>query len=131
MQTNQFDILRIVADAVGKISEGELSQIEHARKLDITEATYFDVIRKKTATLIAACTKAGALSSGANDEMINALYNYGLNLGIAFQIRDDIFDYEKNSLIGKPSGNDIKDVPPSDAKESLLAMVDYNTTRKK
>ncbi len=200
MQTNQFEVLRIVADAVGEISEGELSQIEHARKLDITEATYFDVIRKKTATLIAACTKAGALSSGASQEHIEALYNYGLNLGIAFQIRDDIFDYEKSSLIGKPSGNDIKErkitlplisalhqapnaeskqmmhliashykddatarqatefvhkyggieystnimtqyalkakqcldcVPSSAAKESLIAMVEYNTTRKK
>ena len=109
MQTNQFEILRIITEAVGEISEGELSQIEHARKLDITEATYFEVIRKKTATLIAACTKAGALSSGSNEKMVGIMYEYGLNLGIAFQIRDDIFDYEKSSLLGKPSGNDIKE----------------------
>lgn len=106
---NHYDILRIVSDAVSEISEGELIQIEHARKLDITEESYFEVIRKKTATLIAACTKAGAFASGANQEYIDALYNYGLNLGIAFQIRDDIFDYEKSNLLGKPSGNDIKE----------------------
>lgn len=106
---NHYDILRIVSDAVSEISEGELIQIEHARKLDITEEAYFEVIRKKTATLIAACTKAGAHSSGADSTTVEALYNYGLNLGIAFQIRDDIFDYEKSTLLGKPSGNDIKE----------------------
>lgn len=109
LETNQYDILRIVTHAVKEISEGELVQIEHARKLDITEETYYEIIRKKTATLIAACTKAGAHSSGASAEMVEAMYNYGLNLGIAFQIRDDIFDYEKSSLLGKPSGNDIKE----------------------
>lgn len=109
LDTDQYDILRIVTNAVKEISEGELVQIEHARKLDITEDTYYEIIRKKTATLIAACTKAGAHSSGASVEVIDAMYSYGLNLGIAFQIRDDIFDYEKSSLLGKPSGNDIKE----------------------
>lgn len=109
LEGNHYDVLRIVSDAVSEISEGELIQIEHARKLDITEESYFEVIRKKTATLIAACTKAGAFSSGAPTEVVEALYNYGINLGIAFQIRDDIFDYEKSSLLGKPSGNDIKE----------------------
>lgn len=109
LSTNQYDILRIVSDAVGEISEGELIQIEHANKLDITEETYFEVIRKKTATLIAACTKSGAYSAKASDEIIGKMHQFGLNLGIAFQIRDDIFDYEKSSLLGKPSGNDIKE----------------------
>lgn len=109
LETNQYDVLRIVSDAVGEISEGELYQIEHARKLDITEETYFDVIRKKTATLIAACTKSGAYSTKSSSEVVEAMYQYGMNLGIAFQIRDDIFDYEKSDLLGKPSGNDIKE----------------------
>ena len=109
LDTRQYEILRIVSDAVREISEGELVQIEHARKLDITEQIYYEVIRKKTATLIAACTKAGAYSSGAAPDVVEALYNYGSNLGIAFQIRDDIFDYEKSDILGKPSGNDIKE----------------------
>ncbi|MCQ2204559.1 MAG: polyprenyl synthetase family protein [Bacteroidales bacterium] len=109
LETNQYDVLRIVSDAVSEISEGELFQIEHARKLDITEETYFEVIRKKTATLIAACTKSGAHSTKSSPEVVEAMYQYGMNLGIAFQIKDDIFDFEKSDLLGKPSGNDIKE----------------------
>ena len=111
MENSQIDILRVVSDAVQEISEGELQQIEHARHLDITEDTYYQVIRKKTATLIAACTKCGAISSGAAPEVVEAMYAYGLYLGIAFQIKDDIFDYTPSSalLLGKPTGNDIKE----------------------
>lgn len=106
---NHFDVLKIVSKAVSEISEGELVQIDHARKLDITEETYFEIIRKKTATLIGACTKAGAYSVTSDENIINTLYQYGINLGIAFQIRDDIFDYEDTGLFGKPAGNDIKE----------------------
>lgn len=106
---DHFDLLKIVSSAVSEISEGELVQIKHAHLLDIDEATYYEVIRQKTATLIAACTRAGATSAGADATKIEALYQYGINLGIAFQIRDDIFDYEPGGLLGKPSGNDIKE----------------------
>lgn len=108
-ENNEMAILKAVSDAVQEISEGEIQQMEHARKLDITDETYYEVIRKKTATLIAACTKCGAISAGANAETIQAMYEYGLNLGIAFQIKDDIFDYQKSSFLGKPTGNDIKE----------------------
>lgn len=109
LDKDQIDVLKVVSHAVTEMSEGELLQIEKSRKLDITEEVYYDIIRKKTATLIAACTKAGALSVSANDERMKAMADFGENLGIAFQIKDDLFDYEKNSLIGKPTGNDIKE----------------------
>ncbi len=104
-----FELLRIVSTAVREMSEGELLQIEKARRLDITEEVYFDIIRKKTATLIAACTASGAQSVGADAPTIERMRAFGEHLGIAFQIRDDIFDYQKASLIGKPTGNDIKE----------------------
>ncbi|MCU4174126.1 polyprenyl synthetase family protein [Carboxylicivirga sp. N1Y90] len=109
LDNDQIDVLKVVSHAVTEMSEGELLQIEKSRKLDITEEVYYDIIRKKTATLIAACTKAGALSVKASEERLNAMQSFGENLGIAFQIKDDLFDYEQNALIGKPTGNDIKE----------------------
>ena len=109
LETDQIGVLKIVSDAVKEMSEGELLQIEKSRKLDITEEVYYDIIRKKTATLIAACTRSGALSVNADKDKINAMKEFGENLGIAFQIKDDLFDYESNGLIGKPTGNDIKE----------------------
>ncbi len=109
LETDQIGVLKVVSNAVKEMSEGELLQIEKSRKLDITEEVYYDIIRKKTATLIAACTRAGALSVEADDEKMEAMKAFGENLGIAFQIRDDLFDYEKNGMIGKPTGNDIKE----------------------
>ena len=103
------EILKIVSKAVGELAQGELSQIEHARRLDITEESYYEVIRQKTATLIEACTRAGATSVGGSAEAVGALSSYGNNLGLAFQIRDDIFDYAPTGLTGKPSLNDIKE----------------------
>jgi len=91
------------------MSEGELLQIEKSRKLNITEEVYYEIIRKKTATLIAACTGAGALSSGASKETISKMHDFGENLGISFQIRDDLLDYERTSISGKPTGNDLKE----------------------
>jgi len=109
LDNDQIGILKIVSNAVKEMSEGELLQIEKSRKLDITEEVYFDIIRKKTATLITACTKAGAYSVDATDDKLELMREFGENLGIAFQIRDDLFDYENNTLIGKPTGNDIKE----------------------
>lgn len=109
LDNDQIGILKIVSHAVKEISEGELLQIEKSRFLNITEEIYFEVIRKKTATLIAACTAAGAHSVDANAEKIEIMKEFGTMLGIAFQIRDDLFDYEKTNLIGKPTGNDIKE----------------------
>jgi len=106
---NEYKLLEIVSEAVKQMAEGELLQIEKARKLNITEDIYFEIIKKKTATLIAACTASGAKSAGVNEEAITKMSEFGLNLGIAFQIKDDLFDYDKNNIIGKQSGNDIKE----------------------
>ncbi|MEN8137497.1 MAG: polyprenyl synthetase family protein [Bacteroidota bacterium] len=108
VDNEDFDLLKIVSTAVREMSEGELLQIEKARKLDITEAVYFDIIRQKTATLIAACTAAGARSVGADIDMVHRFHRFGELIGIAFQIKDDLFDYT-NAKIGKPTGIDIKE----------------------
>lgn len=109
VDNNEFDLLKIVSVAVKEMSEGELLQIQQSRKLRITEDIYYDIIRKKTAALIAACTACGAKSSGANDEMVEKMRLFGEHVGMAFQIKDDLLDYQNNGSIGKPSGNDIKE----------------------
>ena len=109
IDTNEFELLRIMSNAVKEMSEGELLQIERSRKMNIDEETYLDIIQKKTATLISACVVNGARSAGANKEELERIANYGKNLGIAFQIKDDIFDYQAKGLLGKPIGNDIKE----------------------
>lgn len=103
-----FDLLKIVSEAVKEMSEGELLQISKARTLDITEEIYFDVIRQKTASLIASCCAVGAASTGADEESIKKMKEFGLNVGMAFQIKDDLFDYGTDE-IGKPRGIDIKE----------------------
>jgi octaprenyl-diphosphate synthase len=105
---NDFRLLKIVSEAVQEMSEGELLQIEKARRLDITEDIYFDVIRKKTASLIASCTGVGAASAGATDEVVDLMKKFGEKIGIAFQIKDDLLDYGSGD-IGKPHGIDIKE----------------------
>lgn len=103
-----YDLLKIVSEAVKEMSEGELLQISKARTLDITEEIYFEVIRQKTASLIASCCAVGAASSGASEEEVKAMKSFGLNVGMAFQIKDDLFDYGSDE-IGKPRGIDIKE----------------------
>ncbi len=105
--SGEYGLLEIVSEAVKEMSEGELLQIEKSKKLDIKEETYYDIITKKTATLIAACTKAGAASAGATDKEVDDLKQFGLNIGIAFQIKDDLLDYDKTVKTGKSYGNDI------------------------
>ncbi len=109
LQGKDYQTLEIVSDAVKEMSEGELLQIEKARKLDIDEKVYYEVIRKKTATLLAACFALGAASVSDNNDSIKKMWSIGENLGMAFQIKDDIFDFEKKSAIGKPTGIDIKE----------------------
>ena len=106
---SEFDLLRIVSTAVRKMSEGELLQIEKARKLDITEEVYYEIITAKTASLIASCCATGAASAGADAEMIKRMHDFGEAVGIAFQIKDDLFDYEQTEQTGKPRGIDIKE----------------------
>ncbi len=108
IDNNDFDILKLISVAVREMSEGELLQIEKARRLDITEEVYFEIIRQKTATLIAACCGIGAASVGSPSEEIEKMRLFGERIGIAFQIKDDLFDYT-DAKIGKPTGIDIKE----------------------
>jgi len=109
LDNEEYHLLKIVSNATREMSEGELLQIEKARKLDIEEPVYFEIIRKKTASLIASCCAAGAASVGADKETIEKMRLFGEYVGIAFQIKDDLFDYEKNRTTGKPNGIDIKE----------------------
>ena len=109
VEKNRFDMLEIVSDAVKSMSEGELFQLQKARKLNIKEEDYFKIITSKTAALISACTACGARSVTDDSETIQLMKEFGENIGIAFQIRDDILDYEGTGLTGKTVGNDIKE----------------------
>ena len=108
IDNEDFDLLKHISVAVREMSEGELLQIEKARQLDITEEVYFEIIRKKTATLIAACTAIGAASVDADKQEVERMRKFGELIGIAFQIKDDLFDYSEEK-IGKPTGIDIKE----------------------
>ncbi|GAB3549129.1 polyprenyl synthetase family protein [Spirosoma fluminis] len=108
VDNGDFELLQIVSTAVRELSEGELLQIEKARRLDITEAVYYEIIRQKTASLIAACCAVGARSAGVDAETIQKARFFGEKVGIAFQIKDDLFDYG-TAEVGKPLGIDIKE----------------------
>lgn len=109
VNNREYDLLHLVSEAVKEMSEGELLQIKYSRKLDITESEYLEIIRKKTATLISCCSASGAKSMGLNDDSVQIMKRFGEFLGVAFQIKDDLFDFQNNNLAGKPSWNDIKD----------------------
>jgi octaprenyl-diphosphate synthase len=109
LKNDDIALLKIVSDAVKEMSEGELLQIEKARKLDIREEIYFEIIRKKTASLIASCCACGASSAGRDPGIIEKFRLFGEYAGIAFQIKDDLFDYESGKATGKPNGTDIRD----------------------
>lgn len=109
VQKGRYDMLEIVSEAVQSMSEGELLQIQKARKLNIKEEDYYRIIIRKTAALIAACTATGARSVSDDQDVIQLMKDFGENIGVAFQIRDDILDYEGGGLTGKAAGNDIKE----------------------
>jgi len=135
VEKNRFDMLEIVSDAVKSMSEGELLQIQKARKLNIKEEDYFKIISCKTAALISACTACGAKSVTEDPDTMLLMKEFGENIGVAFQIRDDILDYEGTGLTGKTVGNDIKEkkitLPlihaleqsPGSKKKYILAIV--------
>ena len=108
IEHNDFDLLKIISVAVREISEGELLQIEKARKLDITEEVYYNIIRQKTATLLAACCAMGARTVQDDDAVVEKMRRFGELIGMAFKIKDDLFDYGE-AAIGKPTGIDIKE----------------------
>jgi octaprenyl-diphosphate synthase len=109
IENGEFELLKYVSRAVKEMSEGELLQIEKARKLNIQEEDYYNIIRQKTASLIAACCATGASSVQASKEDVDKMYRFGELVGMAFQIKDDLFDYGSDNGIGKPTGIDIKE----------------------
>ncbi|OOQ58797.1 polyprenyl synthetase family protein [Mucilaginibacter pedocola] len=108
IDNGDFALLKIVSEAVKQMSEGELLQVEKVRRMDIGESVYYEVIRQKTASLIAACCACGAASAGASDEVVEKMRQFGEHIGIAFQIKDDMFDFGTDD-VGKPLGIDIKE----------------------
>ncbi len=109
VENKEFDFLQEISQTVKQMSEGELLQIEKSRKLDINENIYYEIIKKKTAVLLSACTVLGAKSVKATTQQINLARELGENLGMAFQIKDDLFDIQKINNTGKPSGNDLQE----------------------
>ncbi len=104
-----YDLLGVISRTIREMSEGELLQLEKARKLDITEDVYYEIIRQKTATLIAACCEIGVLSNTTDEALAKKMQDFGTYTGMAFQIKDDLFDYLSSNVIGKPVGIDIKE----------------------
>ena len=144
VEHKDYDLLSIVSEAVRVMSEGELMQIEKARRLDISEEIYFEIIRQKTASLLASCCAGGACSAGAQKETIDVMHSFGEAIGIAFQIKDDLFDYGPSGVIGKPTGIDIKEskmtlplihalmrAPLTDKKRIVNIIKNHNTDDKK
>ncbi len=107
LEHDDYDLLRVLSDAVKRMSEGELRQVQRARSMDIDESSYYRIISDKTASLLSACTRCGALSADADEERFNAMNEYGEQLGLAFQIRDDLFDFGTQE-VGKPVGADFQ-----------------------
>lgn len=144
IDNNDFDLLKIISVAVREMSEGELLQIEKARRLDITEEVYYEIIRQKTATLIAACCALGARSVQPNDDqLVEKMRLFGEYIGMAFQIKDDLFDYT-DGPIGKPTGIDIKEqkmtlpliavlntVPDKEKKWLINSIKNHNKDKKR
>lgn len=139
LEGNDFHLLKIVSTAVREMSEGELLQIEKARRLDISEGIYFEIIRKKTASLISACCAIGAASVGVSDEMVARMKLIGEYVGISFQIKDDLFDFETGNRTGKPNGIDIKEqkmtlpliymlsqLKPADKRQTIRVIKNYH-----
>ena len=125
VDNDDFKILKILSDAVRKMSEGELLQMEKSRSLNLDEQVYFEIVKNKTASLLASACAAGAWSSSQNDEATSKMKAFGEKVGIAFQIKDDLFDYAYQD-VGKPTGNDIKE-----KKLTLPLIYTLNTIDKK
>ena len=127
-ENGEFEQLRILSEAIKQMSEGELLQIEKTRKLNIDEAVYFEIIKNKTASLLSSACAVGAYSTTQNDEICNQMKLFGEKTGIAFQIKDDLFDYG-TAEVGKPTGNDIKEKKMTLPLIYTLSNVDKKTMR--
>jgi len=125
---SDFRILQLLSNAVRQMSEGELLQIEKSRSLNLSEETYFEIIKNKTASLLASSCAAGAFSTSQNETVAEKLGRFGEKVGMAFQIKDDLFDYG-NEMIGKPTGNDLKEKKLTLPLIYTLNTVDKSTRR--
>ena len=125
-----FDLLKLTSRAVKEMSEGELLQIEKARRLDITEEVYFEIIRRKTASLIAACCACGAASAGGGADQIDVMWKFGEKTGLAFQIKDDLLDLGDGKRTGKPTGQDIREKKLTLPLIHTLQVADGNARRR-
>ena len=144
VDNKDFGLLQIVSNAVKQMSEGELLQIEKARRLDIAEDVYYEIIRQKTASLISSCCACGAASAGADENTIKKMHLFGEYIGMTFQIKDDLFDFGNGDGLGKPTGIDIKESKMTlpliyaiqnaeykDKKRIINIMKNHNTENKK
>jgi octaprenyl-diphosphate synthase len=129
LENNDFQILKFLSDAVRQMSEGELLQMEKSRSLNLDESVYFEIIKSKTASLLASACAAGAWSTSQNPEITDRMRAFGEKVGIAFQIKDDLFDYTSQD-VGKPTGNDIKEKKLTLPLIYTLNNVDKETKRK-
>ena len=129
LDNNDFRILKYLSDAVRQMSEGELLQMEKSRSLNLDEATYFEIIRNKTASLLASACAAGAWSASEDEDAARRMMQFGEKVGLAFQIKDDLFDYAAQD-IGKPTGNDIKEKKLTLPLIYTLSQADKETRRK-
>ena len=129
VKNKEYKMLEIMSSAVEQMSEGELLQMEKSRKLNVSEADYYKIIKKKTATLISACCESGAVASKQCDTVCEKMRLFGEYAGMAFQIKDDLFDYESDINIGKPKGIDIKDKKLTLPIIYSLNNVSYNQKR--
>lgn len=129
LDNNDFRVLQILSEAVRQMSEGELLQMEKSRSLNLSEATYFEIVKSKTASLLSAACAAGALSSSGDEQIAMKMKEFGEKVGVAFQIKDDLFDYS-SANIGKPTGNDIKEKKLTLPLIYTLNKVDKATRRK-
>jgi octaprenyl-diphosphate synthase len=125
-----FDLLKLTSRAVKEMSEGELLQIEKSRRLDITEEVYFDIIRRKTASLIAACCACGAASTGGDADQVDVMWKFGEKTGLAFQIKDDLLDLGDGKRTGKPTGQDIREKKLTLPLIHTLQVADGNVRRR-
>jgi octaprenyl-diphosphate synthase len=125
-----FDLLKLTSRAVKEMSEGELLQIEKARRLDITEEVYFEIIRRKTASLIAACCACGAASAGGDADQVDVMWKFGEKTGLAFQIKDDLLDLGDGKRTGKPTGQDIREKKLTLPLIHTLQVADGNARRR-
>lgn len=124
LENKDYQMLDNISETVKAMSEGEIYQMEKARRMDITEDDYYDIIKRKTASLIASCCVVGALSANATESQVEKMRRFGTSAGIAFQIKDDIFDYQINNKTGKPAGNDIQEHKMTLPLIHLLKIVD-------